>query len=142
MCVKHTIRYLPVSFFVLLLMTGVTLGQNDVSIRFEGDRVSATVRKASLSSVLNTIREERGIWLETGFLKNESLLDEQISVTFEDIAVKDGLERILSGINHCLVFEQGSIAGIMLFGKTSNTGNRQRRPVTRRRRPLRRSPSR
>jgi|GEM_PF-4185703 len=133
----------PFSVLIVILLTGVSAGQNEVSIRFEKGMVSADIRKVSLSRVLEVIREEKGIWLETGFLKDESLLDEQISLQFQDVPVQDGLERILSGINHCLVFEKGSIAGVMLFGKADGSSTyRQRRSITRRRQPLRRSPSR
>ena len=135
---------LALLFLAMSLPAGHAEDQSDVSIRFDRGTVSADIRQASLSTVLKAIREEKGIWLETGFLKDESLLDERISLKFQDIPVKDGLERILSGINHCLVFEEGGIAGVMLFGKAGNGGGsyRQRRTVTRPRQPLRRSPTR
>lgn len=139
---RHLIQALPLSALILFLLTGMALGQNELSIRFEKNVVSADIREASLSVVLEAIRTEKGIWLETGFLKDDSLLDEQISLKFEEVSIQDGLERILSGVNHCLVFEAGSIAGVMLFGKTGDTGSyRQRRSITRRQ-PVRRSPSR
>lgn len=138
-------RVIPPVLSLLFVMTlaGLAQGQNQISIDFDQGRVSAEIRETPLSAVLKRIGEEKGIWLETGFLKDESLLKEEISLEFADIPIKEGLERILSGINHCLVFERGSIAGVMLFGRTGYTdGQRRRRTTSWRRPPLRRPPSR
>ena len=131
------------SLLFVMALAGLAQGQNGISIDFDRGTVSAEIRETPLSTVLERIGKEKGIWLETGFLKDESLLKEEISLEFEDIPIKEGLERILSGINHCLVFERGSVAGVMLFGRAGNAGGqRGRRTITRQRPPLRRSPSR
>jgi len=85
---------------------------------FRKEAISAKIRDARLRSVIDRIREEKGVWFKLWLKGKESVLDERLSVQFKDLPVKDGLERILSPLNHCLVFDQnGDLLGVVLFGK-------------------------
>ena len=85
---------------------------------FRKEAISAKIRDARLRSVIDRIREEKGVWFKLWLKGKESILDERLSVQFKDLPFKDGLERILSRLNHCLVFDQnGNPLGVVLFGK-------------------------
>jgi hypothetical protein len=86
-------------------------------IEFGQRRLSASIIKVPLRDVLREFEEERNIWFDTGFVRDGSLLDTEISLQFEDASIKAGLERILSGINHSLFFRGDRLVGVMLLGK-------------------------
>jgi hypothetical protein len=70
-----------------------------------------------LGEILNQIKDQNNIWFES----DEVLLDEKISVRFEDLSLEEGMKRILNSINFVLVYHNnGTLAGVMLFNK-SNT---------------------
>jgi hypothetical protein len=124
---------------ILLFLTSVSAESQEgtVNLNFERDTLSADIEQAPLGAVLDRIREEEGIWYQT-WLKGESTLKEEVSVQFRRLPIKDGLERILSDVNHSLVLEGSGVVGVMLFGKVSETPrsspSRSTRPAIRRRR--------
>ncbi len=91
------------------------------------------IEDALLRDVLERIKEKRGIWFKA-WSRGKAVLDEKVSVYFKQQPIKEGLDRILSGINHCLIFEQHSIVGVMLFGKPDKRRYRGRRRIVRRQR--------
>ena len=88
-----------------------------LSLTFERKVVSADIKGIPLRTVLNEIKERRGVWYDTGSLKDPSILNETISVHFEELPLQEGLQRILLGVNHVILFQGRSIDGVMLFGK-------------------------
>jgi hypothetical protein len=110
-----------------------------IDLDFVNQTFSATISSAPLRTVIAQIEEEEGVWFKLWLRGEDSLLDEKVSVQFKNLSVKEGLERIFSPLNHCLVFDQdGKLSGVVLFGKPE-----PRRDWSRRRRVLpRRTPSR
>ena len=131
----------PLWVFILFL-----LGYNSASgeprkieLDFNNQMLSATIKSAPLRTVIAEIEEEKGVWFKLWLKGENSVLDEKVSVRFKNLPVKEGLERIFSPLNHCLVFDQdGTLSGVVLFGKPEPRRDwRRRRRVTPRRTPSR-----
>lgn len=124
---------------LVLFLTSVSAQTQEgkVKLNFEKETLSANIEQAPLRAVLNRIKKKEGIWYSTWF-KGESTLDEKVSVQFRRLPIKDGLERILSDVNHSLVLDSSGVVGVMLFGKQDRTRRysprRSSRPQPRRRR--------
>jgi hypothetical protein len=103
-----------------------------VELNFNQQTLSARIREAPLREVIATI-EKRGIWFKLWFKGKESVLNEKVSVRFKGLPLKKGMERILSTLNHCLVFDRnGVLSGVILLGKperrTTRSSGRTRTP--------------
>jgi hypothetical protein len=100
---------------------------------FKGRTLSAEIDGTPLRTVLDAIRRKKGIRYQAkkgaGFLLNE-----QISVRFKELSMQDAMERILAGMNHCLVFRGDSIYRVMLFGKAKTKSYTRSRRIRRPRR--------
>lgn len=97
--------------------------------------MSADIEEAPVKAVIEKIKEERGIWVKG----SHHLTDQRFSVDFEDLPVQDGLERILSRMNHSLLFDQyGKLLGVIILGTSDRKWSRgRRRSVAPRRVPRR-----
>jgi hypothetical protein len=111
----------------------------EIELDFSNQTLSATIKSAPLRAVIAEIKEEKGVWFKLWLKGENSVLDEKVSVRFKDLPVNEGLERILSPLNHCLVFDQhGKLLGVVLFGKPEKRRVwDRRRTVTPRRSPRR-----
>jgi len=79
--------------------------------------LSAKIKEAPLRDVIATM-QKKGVWFKLWLKDKESVLNERVSVTFKGLPVQQGLERILSTLNHCLVFDHnGHLTGVILLGK-------------------------
>lgn len=117
------------SLIALLLLCGVVSAQEKrLYLAFDQGRLTANIKNTPLNAVLDRIKEQRSIYFDKGFMRDPSLLDNDVSVQFTNLPVQDGLERILSGINHSLFFKGDSVEGVMLLGKP---GKRIYRPPRR-----------
>lgn len=106
------------SLIALLLLCGVASAQEErLYLAFDQGRMTANIKNTPLKAVLDRIKQQRKIYFDKGFMKDPSLLDNDISLQFKNLSVQDGLERILSGINHSLFFKGDSVEGVMLLGK-------------------------
>ena len=114
-----------------------------VELKFNHQTLSAKIREAPLREVIATI-EKKGIWFKLWFKGKESVLNEKVSVRFKGLPLKEGLERILSTLNHSLVFDSnGILSGVILLGKPTRGITRStRRTRTPRRTPRRYNPRR
>ena len=83
--------------------------------------MSADIKEAALKNVMENIKHKKGIWI-----KGEHYLeDKAISVKFEDIPIKKGINRILSALNYSLMFDQdGELLGIFILGTREKTMSR------------------
>jgi hypothetical protein len=136
--VARTVLILFVGLPVLFLIpVSAQTQEGKVKLNFEKQTLSANIEQAPLRAVLNRIKDKAGIWYTTWF-KGESTLNEKVSVQFRRLPIKDGLERILSDVNHSLVLEGPGVVGVMLFGKQDRTRRssprRRSQPRFRRRR--------
>lgn len=88
--------------------------KGEIELKFNGQLMSAWIQGVSLRVILEKLKREKGIW----FMGNESLLNEKISVRFKDHTLQEGLRRILSHINHGLLFNhENGVVGLFIFSK-------------------------
>lgn len=113
---------LPIVVFLGLLLIGPGLASGeDVFITFEDETFSAHVEESPLKALTEKIEGATGIWFKAG----ESLLQERVSVVFDDLPLEDGLERILSKMSYSLVFDDDDeIVGVFLF-RSLDAGQKQ-----------------
>lgn len=96
--------------------SSASAGKGEIHIGFEGQIMSAELRDVSLREILKKLKREKGIWFEG----DESLLEEKVSIWFKDLPLQEGLRRILSCINHILVFDQDKrLVGVFILGRKS-----------------------
>jgi hypothetical protein len=135
-------------FFPMLLTAIVALfflystahaEESGFDLNIKKQTISVNIRNMPLKDIIREIEDEKDIWFDTGFMRDKSLLDRDISVEFGAVNMQECLDRILSGINYSLFFNGDRIIGVMLLGrpdKRSYPGSRS----TVRRSPARRSP--
>ena len=91
-------------------------GADSISLDFQGATFTASLEEAPLKIVAENVQKETGIW----FRIPESLLEERISVQFQNLSIHEGLKRILHTMNHSLVFDQeNNLIGAFIFGKAN-----------------------
>jgi hypothetical protein len=90
-------------------------GAQKAAVELKGKTMSANLSNVSLEAVLEGIRKDHGIWYKT----DVPLSGEKISLQFDGLPVEKGFKRILSGMNHVLVYDakKGGVAGVVIFGK-------------------------
>jgi len=77
--------------------------------------ISANLEGVPLGEILQQIKDQSSIWYRV----NESLLEQKISVRFEDLPVEDGVKRILAPFNYSLMFDaNGGLSGMILLGRS------------------------
>jgi hypothetical protein len=115
-----------VVFFSVLLFMGVgsAIGEGS-SITFEEESFSARLEELPLKAVTEKIESETGIWFQGG----EALLQERVSVAFDNLPFEDGFDRIFSSMNYSFVFDEDEeIIGVFLFRRLDA---REKQTITR-----------
>lgn len=130
---KLLLALLVASLLLFFLSPAIRAQEGRIYLDFADQTVSANIEDAPLRDVLTRIKKKKGIWFKA-CLKGESSLDEKVSLRFRNLPIQSGLERILSGMNHCLFFEKRRVMGVMLFGKPGKRTYKGRRRSVRRRR--------
>ena len=74
----------------------------NASIRFEDRKMSADIDGVLLGEVFEKIKAQR----EFSVKGDESILNSEVSVNFENLSFQDGLKKILGEINHILLFDK------------------------------------
>ena len=104
--------------FFLSSFSSASAGKGGIDVKFEGQIMSAELQGVSLKVILEKFKREKGIW----FKGDEALLEEKVSVRFKDLPLQEGLSRILSWVNHTLVFDQDKrLVGLFILGKKNPT---------------------
>jgi hypothetical protein len=107
-----------IGFIILLLFLSGSFSRSladtgEININFSGSRISARLKDAPLDQVLAVLKREKGIW----FNWHASLADETISMQFKDLSLEEGLNRILSRINHARIFDHNKqLVGLFILG--------------------------
>ncbi|MCF8143917.1 MAG: hypothetical protein K9N21_08370 [Deltaproteobacteria bacterium] len=97
-----------------------------MDVAFGKDDLSATIEQSSLKAVIEKIAEKEDIWVKGA----ENLSDELYSVEFEDVSIRDAIERMLEPFNCCFFIDrEGGLVGVIIVSKKDKRG------VTRLRRP-------
>ena len=84
------------------------------AIRFDGPQMSVDIDEINLKDVFNRINEQKEFQVKG----DPSLLNRKISVRFDNLSFQDGLQRILSNINHILLFDKNKEpSGVIIVGE-------------------------
>ena len=87
--------------------------------------LSVNLKDNSLLEVARDIEKQSGVW----FRGDETLFQEKISVTFNDLPLEEGLKRILTNLNYSLMFDnKNKVAGVMVMGEGKPAGTQPARP--------------
>jgi hypothetical protein len=87
--------------------------------------LSVNLKDNSLLEVARDIEKQSGVW----FRGDETLFQEKISVTFNDLPLEEGLKRILTNLNYSLMFDaKNKVAGVMVMGEGKPAGAQPGRP--------------
>ncbi|MFO7459249.1 MAG: hypothetical protein R6X07_01385 [Desulfatiglandales bacterium] len=106
-------KKLPTLFLgFLLFFAPQALWAQGVSVQ-EG-LLTVDLREVSLISVARDIERQSGI----SFKGDETLLEERVSVAFENLPMEQGLKRLFSTLNYSLLFDsRGEISEIIIMSE-------------------------
>jgi len=128
--VKTIVLYLLL--ISIIFFTSVPVPHADagtISLDFNKEGLSATIEDGSMKAVVEKIAKKEDIWIKGA----KKLSEEKYSVTFEDISIRDALERILSSFNYCLFLSRpGEVLGIIIVSRQEGNQIIQKRGVQRR----------
>lgn len=115
-----------IGVFIMAPFSAADSGTMD--LEFGKNGLSAHIEKSSLESVIKEIAEKTGIW----FKGTENLSEQTYSVEFEDISIRDALERMLAPFNCCYFIDpEGEVLGVIIVSKKSRRYSSQRRSLPR-----------
>jgi len=103
--------------FLTLLFVSLTFAETGtMTLEFGTESLSAQIERSSLRSVLEAIAEKEDIWIKGA----EHLSEETYSVEFEDVSIREAVERMLSDFNCCYFLDpQGDLVGVIVVSKKS-----------------------
>jgi hypothetical protein len=94
-------------------------------VSVKGGLLTVNLKETSLLEVARDIEKQSGVW----FRGDETLFQEKISVTFNDLPLEEGLKRILANLNYSLMFDtKNKVAGVMVMGEGKPVGTQPGRP--------------
>jgi hypothetical protein len=97
-------------------ISSTSAGEEGISLTFQGATFTANLEEAHLKDIIEEVKSETDIL----FRIPESMLDERVSVQFENLSVHEGLKRILHTMNHCFLFDQDhNLIGVFVLGKAN-----------------------
>jgi len=107
------------TFMAMVLLICLPLGSQVLSaqrVSIQDGRMSVDLREASLSGVARDIESQSGI----SFRGDESLLEGTVSVVFQDLALEQGIKRILAPFNYSLLFDsRGEVSEVVIMSEAS-----------------------
>ncbi len=108
-------------FFFLAALLPPAAARAEIGLVVRDQTLSADLEGVPLRAVLQKLKNEEGIWYQG----SGSLLDEPVSVRFKNLPFNEGFRRILSSVNHALVFDgYNKVVGLYLFDKAGTGGKR------------------
>ena len=91
----------------------------NISLNLKESSCSAFLEEVPLRIVIEKVRQETGIWVKAP----ESVLDERVSVQFENLSILECLKRIFRQMNYSFLLDQDNILiGAFVFAKANRIG--------------------
>jgi len=140
---KAILTFIVACLLLFLSSALIVAEEGYIDLDFGNRTLSANIREAPLRAVIREIKKEKErIWFRIWLKESKVSLYEKVSVQFKDLPIRDGLKRILSTMNHSLIFDNhGNLLGVFLLGKPPRArGTSTRRAVTPIRPTTRRAP--
>ncbi len=126
--VVKTIKTGFCAILVVSCILGFFLCQNGLcaeAVSVKDGLLSVNLKETSLLDVARDIEKQSGVW----FRGDETLFQEKISVSFNDLPLEEGLKRILTNLNYSLMFDnKNKVAGVMVMGEGKPAGAQPGRP--------------
>jgi len=126
--VLKTIKTSFCAGLIVFCILGLSLYQNGLcadAVSVKNELLSVNLKDTSLLEVARDIEKQSGVW----FRGDETLFQEKISVTFNDLPLEEGLKRILTNLNYSLMFDnKNKVAGVMVMGEGKPAGTQPARP--------------
>ena len=108
-------------FFISSCILGLFLCQNALcaeAVSVKAGLLSVNLKESTLLDVARGIERQSGVW----FRGDETLFQEKISVTFNDLPLEEGLKRILTNLSFSLMFDnEHKVKGVMVMGENKST---------------------
>lgn len=112
---------------LILLSCPATARCETIKLRVEGDSLTAKFEDAPVKQIVQEIQEKKTIWVKG----TENLPETSLSMEFEDLPFREGLERILSSTNYCLIYGQGgNLDGVIILSNPSAKTDTSRKAGT------------
>jgi hypothetical protein len=126
--VLKTLKTILSGGLIIFSILGLFFCQNALSaeaVSVKDGLLSVNLKDNSLLEVARDIEKQSGVW----FRGDETLFQEKISVTFNDLPLEEGLKRILTNLNYSLMFDnKNKVAGVMVMGEGKPAGAQPGRP--------------
>ena len=126
---SKTVQEVPAFFLLactitLFIFTPFPVAANGImDLDFGKDGLSATIEESSLKAVVEKIAEKEDIWIKGA----EKLSKETYTVEFEDVSIREAVERMLSPFNCCYFLDQeGDLLGVIIVSKKHRRSQPQR----------------
>ena len=126
---SKTVQEVPAFFLAACIITLFILTPSPVAangtmdLDFGKDGLSATIEESSLKAVVEKIAEKEDIWIKGA----ENLSKETYTVEFEDVSIREAMERMLSPFNCCyFVDQEGDLLGVIIVSKKNRRSQPQR----------------
>lgn len=114
-----TFQALPAIWLISCCLLSAFAEVKNITLDFEGATFTAILEQEPLRNVIEKVRNETGIWVRAP----GSLLDERVSVQFENLSIRQGLKRILRTMNYSFLFDQDyNLIGVFVFAKANRIG--------------------
>ncbi len=116
---KGTTRIVTLSwifmFFCLASLSSASSDEERIDLNIKGRIMSAELEGVPLRLILEKLKREKGIWYRGS---EPELGEKRVSIRFKDLPLEEGLRRILSGMDHVLLFDQEKgLVGLVILGK-------------------------
>ena len=126
--VLKTLKTIFSGGLIISSILGLFICQNALcaeAVSVKDGLLSVNLKETSLLDVARDIEKQSGVW----FRGDETLFQEKISVTFNDLPLEEGLKRILTNLNYSLMFDgKNKVAGVMVMGEGTPAGTQTGRP--------------
>ena len=100
-------------------LTGTFAGAENISLNFQESYCSAFLEEVPLRIVIEKLRRDTGIWVKAP----EYLLEERVSVQFENMSIQEGLKRIFREMNYSFLLDRdNNLIGAFVFAKSNEIG--------------------
>ena len=86
------------------------------NVRVEGDRISVQAKEIILGELLKSIEKRTGIAFEL----NKALLEKEITISFKELFLLEGIKKIIYPLNYAIVFDPGDVVSKVIIVDRSN----------------------
>ncbi len=86
------------------------------NVRVEGDCISVQAKGIILGELLKSIEKSTGIAFEL----NKSLLEKEITISFKELSLLEGIKKIIYPLNYAIVSDPGDVVSKVIIVDRSN----------------------